>query len=104
MTNYRNLKNMNIDELANWLDENGQFDGSPWSEWFDTNYCKKCTPIKCRIESTNIGFTPLYPNKEIDCSYCEINNKCKYIKKLDNIPTNKDIIKMWLKLKIQQGE
>ena len=91
---------MNIDELAKWLDEYGQFDGSPWSEWFDANYCKKCKPIKCTIKETSIGISTIFPGREIDCSYCELEKKCKFFKQLDDIPTNKDIIKMWLKSKV----
>ena len=101
MTNYRNLKNMNIDELAKWLDEYGQFDNSPWAEWFDTIYCKKCDPITCKVKGTNIGIAPLFPEQEIDVSYCELYNKCKFFKQLDDILTNKDIIKMWLKSKVE---
>ena len=105
MTNYKNLKTMNIDKLAEWLDEYGQFDGSPWSEWFDTNYCKKCKPIKCSYkDAEKIGLEPLNANYETDCSYCELYNKCKFFKQLDDIPANKDIIKMWLKSKVEEKE
>lgn len=89
MTRFEELKNMDIDTLAEWLDENGQFDGSPWIEWFDANYCKKCEPIMCSYPDSKLKFP---------YSWCELNdNKCKHFPYMDHTPGNKDMIKMWLK-------
>lgn len=96
MTNLEYLKSLSLKEFAEWLDEHGQFDGSPWTGWFDKNYCKKCESIKCKIESTNIGITPLFPEREIDCAYCELEHKCKFFPELKEVPDDKTIIEMWL--------
>lgn len=97
MTNFAYLQSMSVDELAEWLDKHGLFDDSPWNNWFNDTYCSKCDPITCKIKSTSIGVTPLYPEQEIDCSYCELEKKCKFFKHMKDIPTNTDIIAMWLK-------
>ena len=87
MTVFDGMKSKNIDEFAEWLDKYGQFDGSSWMEWFDSNYCSKCEPIMCHYKVSEI---------EIPCSWCELNDKCKYFPDMDHSPDNKDIIKMWL--------
>lgn len=87
MTNMTDLQSMNIDELTEWLDEYGQFDGSPWMEWFDNSYCKKCEPIMCHYKDSEVEFP---------CSYCELEHKCRYFSDMSDIPNNKDIIRMWL--------
>lgn len=96
MTNFEKLKTMTVDELADWLNENCQHDEAPWVEWFDKNYCKKCEPITCRVEATNIGLEPLFPEQEVDCAYCELENKCRFCPEATGIPSLKTIIKMWL--------
>lgn len=96
MTNLDLLKSKSLDELAEWLNENCQHDEAPWLEWFDKNYCKKCKPITCKIEATNIGLEPLFPEQEVDCAYCELHKNCKFFKHLDKVPDVTDIIKMWL--------
>lgn len=83
MTVYENFKSMGIDELADWLDEYGMLDGSPWINWFDDNYCSKCKGIS--VSDT------------MECGWCELNNKCKYFQDMDDIPDSKQMIKMWLK-------
>ena len=35
------------------------------------------------------------------CYWCELENKCKYFLDLDEVPDNKMIIKMWLKLEVE---
>lgn len=94
MTHFEEFKNMDIDALAEWLDEHGQFDNSPWTSWFDQKYCKNCEPVMCH-----------YPNSthEFPCSWCELNdNKCKYFPELAQIPSNKETIKMWLQTEVKE--
>ena len=93
MTNFKHLQTMTVDELAGWLDEYGQFDCSPWSEWFSQTYCAKCEPIKCKYANTEDS---LYNGREIDCSYCELEGHCKFFPDLDDTPDNLETIKMWL--------
>lgn len=88
MTVFDNIKNKNIDEFAEWLDEHCNFDDAPWWEWWDGNYCNKCEPIE--IENNAFGYT-------LDYAYCEISGNCKFFKDMKEIPNSKQIIKMWLK-------
>lgn len=85
ITNYKKIKSMKLDDFAKWLDEYCNFEDVPWMEWFDKTYCSKCEPEKIYIEVFD---------KETDCSYCEVYNKCKYFnKEMDTL----DIIKRWLR-------
>ena len=101
MTNMEKLRTMSLEDLAEWLDKNGMFDTSPWSEWFNQKYCDKCESVKCKYEDTEktLGFTPyrfgLYSG-DVECAYCELENKCRFFSELDNIPDNREIVKMWL--------
>ena len=92
MTRFEEFKNMDIETLAEWIDENGQFDGSPWCEWFDENYCQKCEPVMCR-----------YPDSEYEfpCSWCELEHKCRFFVERDEQPDSKDIVKMWLEGEVE---
>lgn len=93
MTRFEEFKNMNIDEFAEWLDKYCAFDESPWIKWFDELYCKKCEPIMCHYEDSK---------NEFPCSYCELEDKCKFFPDLDEAPDNKMIIKMWLELEVDK--
>lgn len=84
MTVFDNIKSKNIDELAKWIDEHFDFDYAPYVMWFDEHYCTKCIAELYTEDNAN------------KCAWCELNGKCKFFKELDNIPDNKDIIKMWL--------
>lgn len=98
MTNFAKFKIITIDELADFLDEFGQFDGSPWMEWFGRHYCDKCESIKCKyVEAEEkLGISPLLFSGEVDCAYCELNDHCKFFPHIKGIPDNKEVIKMWL--------
>ena len=93
MTNFKHLQTMTVDELAKWLDEYGQFDCSPWSEWFSQTYCDNCEPIKCKYADTE---DHLCSGREIECSYCELEGHCKFFTDLADTPSNLETIKMWL--------
>lgn len=106
MTNFKRLQTMTIDELAEWLDKNGSFDVSPWSEWFGKTYCDKCESIKCRYADAEekLGFTPYIfgsYNGDLECAYCELADesgvkRCRFFPELDDVPDNKEVIEMWL--------
>lgn len=91
MTQFEILKSMDIETLAEWLDKNGQFDGSPWTIWFDKLYCGNCESIMCHYEDNS---------REFPCSYCEIYEKCRFFPNMSKTPDNKDIIKMWLETEV----
>lgn len=97
MTQFDKLKLMNTDEFAEWLDENGMFDGSPWMNWFDKNYCQKCESIKCKYTDAveKLDIFPFNDNS-IECAYCELEHKCKYFPDMEEVPDMKYIIKLWL--------
>lgn len=93
MTNFENIKAMNIDETTVWLDKYGKFDNSPWKQWFNEKYCSNC-PVEH-------GYLPDYTGMETwhvptEFSYCELHDKCRFFPDMDETPYNKDIIKMWL--------
>ena len=94
---YEKFKSMTIAEMANWIDKNGQFDGSPWLKWFDQEYCQKCEPVECTYSEAKekLGITPFYDDT-VECSYCEVYGKCRYFEDHKEVPDNKEIIKMWL--------
>lgn len=87
MTKFEKFKQMDIDEFAEWLDEYGAFDGSPWLDWWNDNYCSKC--------ETEIAYV-LDLKKDMEFSWCELHDKCKFFPELDENPDNKEIIRMWL--------
>ena len=89
MTNFKHLQSMSIDELAEWLDENGMWDYSPWSQWFDCTYCKNCEDVKKECE-----FNGHYT--EMRFAWCEIHNRCKFFPDHDEVPDCNEIIKIWL--------
>jgi hypothetical protein len=97
MNNFEFLKSLSIDELAAWLDKYCNFDHSPWSDWFANKYCANCESIKCKYKDTEnvLGFSPY--TGEIECAYCELENKCRFFPDLDDTPDNLTTIKMWLK-------
>lgn len=93
MTVFDNFKSKNIDELAEWLSEHGMYDQAPWWRHWDKNYCNKCESINVYIPSLE---------KETECAWCEIHNKCKFFQDMSEIPSSKEIIKMWLLSEVEE--
>lgn len=98
MVNFERLQSMSIDEFAEWLDKNCMFDNSPWMNYFNEKYCEKCESIKCKYTEADekLGITPFSHSGEIECAYCELENKCRFFQELDDVPSNIEMIKMWL--------
>lgn len=84
---FEQFKSMTLEDFALWLDEHGQFDGSPWIKWWDENYCQDCDPEIVTVVDTG---------KEMECAWCEIHDKCRFFQEMDHIPESAEIIKMWL--------
>ena len=78
MTVFESLNTKTIDEIAEWLDEYVVFDDAPWLKWWDDNYCKECMM------------------EDSERVWCELNGNCKFFKDKDEIPSSKEMIKMWL--------
>lgn len=106
MTNFAKFKIMTIDELADFLDKFGQFDGTPWSEWFGHHYCDNCESIRCKHAETEekLGILPPSYRGEVDCAYCELNDQCKFFPQIEGIPENREVIKMWLNKEVDYDE
>ena len=97
MTNYEWLTTLSIEQLAQWLAANGQYNDSPWMTWFDNKYCSKCESEIVKREDcmSKLGFEPLF-SSETECSYCEVYNECRFFPNKKN-PDILEIIEMWLK-------
>ena len=97
MTNFDKLKNMTIDDLAEFIDANGMYDNTPWMNWWNNTYCDKCPSLKLTSEEAQdkLGIIP-FLNETYECAYCEVYDKCKYFPELEEEPSMQDIIKMWL--------
>lgn len=76
MTVFENLMSKNIDELVEWLDENGAVYDSPWKKWYNKTYCRKCNADECR--------------------WCQLYNKCKFFPEMNRVPNRRQKIKLWL--------
>lgn len=86
MTNYEKIKNMNEVELTQFLSDMG-FDGTPWVQDFDVEYCRKCPAMKLTTED---GYT-------FEASRCEVFEHCDYFPESDGTPSNKELVGWWLK-------
>ena len=93
MTNFEKLKSMSVEELAKWLNENGQFDTAPWTLWFDQKYCKNCEDIECKSPDDS---------RKYICAYCEIYDNCRFFPDYSDVPDNLEVIKMWLKAEVEE--
>ena len=104
MTRYEQLTSLPIEQLAQWIDSHGQFDGSPWMDWFDKNYCSKCESIYVTKADSKekLGFELLY-NINTTCAYCEVNKECRFFPRREQ-PSLVEIIEMWLKEPVENEE
>ena len=93
MKNYEQIKQMDCEQFSDWLEEYGQYDGSPWSRWFDKNYCKNCEDIECVIVETGT---------KISCVYCEVYSRCKFFLEKDSDLETREIINLWLESEVEQ--
>lgn len=91
-TNFDKLKAMPMDELAKWLDENGQFDTAPWMMWWEKTYCRNCPDIMCHYEDSDYEFP---------CAYCELHKKCMFFPDMDEAPNSLEIVKMWFEVEVE---
>ena len=91
MKNIDKLRTKNIDELAEWLDKYSNFEESPWINQFNKKYCEKCESIKGRYEDCD---------RELDFSWCELYDKCRFFPDMNSTPDTKQMIKMWLESEI----
>lgn len=93
MTNFEKLKSLDIDQLVDWLAELEQFDSSPWSLWFDCKYCKHCEDIICKSADD------VFHSR---CAYCEVYDECRFFDDMNDVPNEKETIKMWLEAEAEE--
>lgn len=86
MTVYEKIKLMSFDEFVDWFEENCMHDSDPAIKWWDETYCKNCEAVVVEDENEN----------EHEYSFCELNNKCKHFDDMNDVPSNKQTIRMWL--------
>lgn len=92
MTEFERINAMNIDEFVDWFVANCMHDGDPAITWWDKTYCKNCESVE--VEGLVLGTT-------MECAWCEVNNKCKFFKDMDNIPNSKQMTKIWLQSEVE---
>ena len=85
------LKSQTVDEFIDWLDEYCRFEGSPWIQWWNENYCSKCPAMIGKYEDSD---------RELEFSWCELHDKCKFFPDMDEVPDSKQIIRMWLESEV----
>ena len=90
--NLQFLQSCTKEQLAEFLDEHGMFDNTPWNDWFDDAYCSKCEDIEVQCD----GEYAVFGSGKYICSYCELNGKCRFFDHLSENPSNLEVIKMWL--------
>lgn len=98
MTVFEDIHSKDIDGLVEWLDKNGAYNGSPWTRWFDKNYCRKCKAVKAAFVTDQYGD---YWSGEHEFSWCELNGKCRYFQDFKKVPDRKQTIKLWLESEVK---
>ena len=96
MTNFEFIKNMSIEELAQFLDCYGRFDDTPWLRWFNETYCENCEAVIAKYEDSIFG-----PGHEAEFAYCELSDesgikRCRFFPNIDDVPNSKETCLMWL--------
>ena len=96
MNNFDFIKNMNIEELAKFLDCYSRFDDAPWEKWFADTYCNKCESVKCKYDGDMWNTF-----HEFEAAFCELADngvkKCRFFPDMDHVPNSKEVCLMWLK-------
>lgn len=103
MTRFEKFQKMNLTELAQELNSLTETDCAPWDEEFDKKYCKNCPSIECEYECAQ-KWSRFYSDNRtitIKCSYCELHDKCKFFPDKNSIPTDAEVIEMWLKEEVE---
>lgn len=90
MTIFDSIKDKNIDEFAEWMEEYCSFDDAPWWSWWDENYCNKCDSVMVYVSDWD---------RNVEFAHCELNGNCRFFQEMKDVPNTKHIIKMWLESK-----
>jgi hypothetical protein len=89
---------MSLEDFAAWLDKNGMFDNSPWTNWFAKKYCENCESIEIDYNEAKakLDLELFSYDSSAECAYCEYYGFCKFFPQSSGIPSNKETIEMWL--------
>ena len=91
ISNYEYLRSLSIDGLAEWFESNiWNWENTPWNDWFDDTYCNNCDPEFIEWEGRT---------NKVPIGWCELHGKCKFLQHLDDIPDDKQVVKLWLEEK-----
>lgn len=97
MNNFEKLQSMSVDELAAWLNKYLIIDDYPHIRWFAKTYCDKCEAIVGQHDG------PFGVHK-CEFAYCEMNDNCRYFQELSEIPSDLEMIKLWLEAEVTDEE
>lgn len=97
MNNFEKIKQLTFDEFATLLFE-CCVRPSLWETWFSEQYCDKCEPciINAYEAKDKLGITILNTDATVKCAFCELAYKCKFFPEKNGVPTDKEVISMWL--------
>ena len=101
MTRSEKLQKMSLTEFAQELNSITELGCAPWEVEFDKKFCKNCEPIECEYECAS-EWEKVYCGKgKISLSYCELHDKCRFFPDKNSIPTDAEVIEMWLKEEVE---
>ena len=83
------IKNMDINQLTDWIDKYVIFENSAHGVWWDKKFCQQCESVKAMVQNFD-------SERECEFAWCELEHKCKFFQELPEEPNSKDIIKLWL--------
>lgn len=93
MTNLEFIQSLDLEKMAQWLDEYDNYEDSPWADWWNKNFCSKC-PSEIGVVRDS--------GREIEICYCELHDKCRFFSDRPT-PNSKDIVSMWLEKAVNSG-
>lgn len=91
MTVYEKIMSMTIDEFAEWFDKYCTYDDDLCINWWNDNYCRKCEPEIGHYKGSD---------REIEFSWCELHNKCRFFQDMDSMPNRLQTVKLWLESRV----
>lgn len=79
LTNFEKLKNLSMEEMAEFLSDQMELEGTVYDQWMVDTFCNNCP------DEEDYDGSP--------ASFCETNHDCPYGLYL---PSNKDLVMRWL--------
>ena len=101
MTRFEKFQKMSLTEFAQELNSFTELDCAPWEVEFDKKYCKNCEFVECEYECAPEWEKAFFGKQPILLSYCELHDKCRFFLDKNSIPTDAEVIEMWLKEEVE---